>query len=136
MVATMSISEKIGGAAKLLVEVRDAELRVELVAALLDARSDALDLQEENAKLRKQIEAHDKTDAIDKQLYYARHAYWRKDESIDSAYCQACWDSKRMLIRLARIAKSHAARCKACNSAYDFVYSSARPNEGDHATAP
>lgn len=133
----MSIKDSIGSVIKLLVNVHDAELKAQLTEALIDAQGDALalqervaHLQEENAQLRQQLQAHDEASKLADQLYYAMNVYWRKGEDILSAYCPACWDSKRLLARLSRDIRN-SGRCGVCKNYYPYVYQSGRPNEGD-----
>ena len=105
----MSIRESIGTAVNLLVKVHDANLKAQLQEALLSAQGEALDLQErmarlqdDNVRLSDELRKRDELSGVADQLFYARHAYWRKDETIDSAYCPTCWDTKRFLVRLMR----------------------------------
>ena len=107
----MGIKDYFGNIKTLLVDIPNAELKAEIRGAVLNAQSEALDLQEkvgqlqeENAKLRAEHDARDEIAKIADQLFFARHAYWRKDETIDSAYCQTCWDTKHTLVRLLRAA--------------------------------
>ena len=136
----MSIKDSIGNVAKLLVKVHDADLKAQLQEALLSAQGEGLDLQErvaelqeENARLRGERDARDEVAKVSEQLFYARNAYWRKDETIDSAYCPTCWDTKRFLVHLTR-ERTTAGLCYSCKSRHHFVYNGPRPNEGDVAT--
>ncbi len=135
----MSIKDSIGNVAKLLVKVHDADLKAQLQVALLSAQGEALDLQErvarlqeENAQLSDQLRKRDELSDIAEQLFYARHAYWRKDEKTCSAYCPTCWGSSHKLIPLMHVADD-AGYCTACDKAYHYVYDGPRPEEGDTA---
>lgn len=135
----MSLKDYFGNIKTLLVRVHDAELKAELQAALLDAQGEALDLQErvarlqeENLELSEQLRERDERSGIAERLYYARHAYWRKDEEACSAYCPTCWDSDHKLLHLMHVA-NHAGYCIVCKKAYHYVYDGPRPKEGDTA---
>ena len=136
----MSIKDYFGNIKTLLVEVPNAELKAQILAALVDAQSEALDLQdrigrlqEEIARLKAERDARNEVDEVRDQLFYARHAYWRKDETIDSAYCPTCWDTKRFVVHLMRESGT-AGFCNSCKSRHYSVYDGPRPNEGDTAT--
>jgi len=117
----MSLRDSIGGIAKLVVNVHDSKLQAELLTALLTAQNEALalqervaKLQEENADLREQVRSNKQTSELAEQLFYARNAYWRKDESILSAYCTICWDTKSLLVRMQM--GQDDAYCNACKT--------------------
>lgn len=134
----MSIRESIGNVTKLLVKVHDAELKAELQEALLNAQGEALDLQErlarfqeENAELREQLRSKSQADKLAEQLFYARDVYWRKDESIFSAYCPTCWDTKRLLVRLE--ISDESSWCEPCKqNFYQLKQGQQRPAPSDN----
>lgn len=135
----MGLKDSIGAAVKLLVDVRDADLKARLQEALLAAQGEALDLQErltgllkDNTQLSQQLQALEELSKTAGQLFYARHAYWRKDEEICSAYCPTCWDSSRKSVRLMRTGDH--GHCHVCGNDHHYVYDGPRPKKGDTAT--
>ncbi len=106
----MSMKDSIGNVAKLLVNVHDGELKAQLQEALLNAQGEALDLQErvarlqeENAELRRRLEARDEAKHLEREvLYLSKGVWWRKDEESFQAYCPSCWAKSQTLIPLTR----------------------------------
>lgn len=134
----MSITDYFGNIKSLLVRVHDAELKAELLAQVLDAQGEALNLQDriarlqdENSKLRKQLEEIHRASELENDLYFARDALWRKSETAFSAYCMTCWGTKRQLIPLIHMLyeEEGAGVCPGCNFMHNDVYAGkARPN--------
>lgn len=133
----MSMRESISNVANLLVKVHDADLKAQLQEALLNAQGEALDLQvqvaqlqEEKAKLAEQLREKSRTTDLGEKLYYARNGYWRRDETIVSAFCPTCWDAKGLLMRLDDFGEGRGV-CHHCQECYESVYNGGRPAEGE-----
>lgn len=129
--------ESISGVVKLLVDVHDADLKAKLQAALLDAQGEALNLQEKvarlqegNAEFAEQLREKSRTTDLGEKLYYARNGYWRRDETIVSAFCPTCWDAKGLLMRLDDFGEGRGV-CHHCQECYESVYKGGRPAEGE-----
>lgn len=132
----MSIKDYLGNIKTLLVDIPNADLKAEIQSALIDAQGEALDLQErvallqeENSKLADQLREKSRTTDLDEKLYYARNAYWRRDEEIVSAYCPTCWDANRLLMRLDDYGRN-LGYCHHCKNTFEGVYNVGRPAEG------
>ena len=90
---------------------------------ILELEGKALDLQEENARLRQQVaefEAH--IDLVD-NMVFENGVYWRGDgENRDGPYCQKCLDGERRAIRLVHQDKTVSGyksewyECRNCQS--------------------
>jgi hypothetical protein len=94
---------------------------------ILELQGVALDLREENARLREQLaelEAH--IDLID-QMQFDGTFYWRgAGDDRQGPYCQKCLDMERRAIRLQHIDetvadyKSEWYECLNCQTRYDL----------------
>ncbi len=85
---------------KILDAIKDAD-NVTASQLILELQGKALDLEEENARLRQQVadlEAH--IDLVD-QMVFDGTMYWRGEgEHRTGPYCQKCLDGERRAIRL------------------------------------
>ena len=118
--------------------MRDAKLQAEFQQALLGAQGAALALQErvaalqeENTRLREELRGASRKADLEASLFFARGVYWRRGEKITVAYCQTCWDAKRLLIRLQHHKDYTEGWCTNCVHGFDDVYTGGRPNESD-----
>jgi hypothetical protein len=111
-------------------KILDAVEQSDGVAAsklILDLQGVALDLRDDNARLREQIaslEAH--IDLID-QMHFDGTFYWRgTGEDRQGPYCQKCLDMERRAIRLQHIDetvadyKSEWYECLNCQTRFDL----------------
>jgi ribosomal protein L37AE/L43A len=100
-----------------------AEIKLQL-AELIDNLADAkmeianakeviLEKESEFRKFKKQIE-------IDSHVFWEDPYYFQKDnrDKKDGPYCQKCYDSQKMLIRLQSPNKNGFWECKECESTY------------------
>ncbi len=140
--AAMGMRESISNVIKLLVKVRDADLKAELQEALLDAQGEALDLQErvarlqeENVELRKRLGAKDEAERLEREvLYLAQGVWWRKDEQALQAYCPSCWACSQTLIPLTRHYRGtlrYGGECPTCKAPFPQAYAGDKPDAGD-----
>ena len=72
-------------------EVSQAELKSQLLERILDAQARAMELQDENAALKRKIETS--PEEVRKQVRFRDNAYWRDDDDPPQAYCTACLDT-------------------------------------------
>lgn len=124
----MSIIETVKTAADLAVKLHDGDLKAALQQSLLDAQGEALalqqqlfDMQVENRRLTDEIRKRDDTSELADKIFYAREAYWRKDEAILSAYCSLCWDTRNQLVRVTRGVRNSGV-CQKCKARFDGVF--------------
>lgn len=136
----MNIFDLLGSLNSAVKDADEAELRTKAAQIVLTAQAEAvrmqkevMDLREENEKLRKEKAAHDKTDEIEKHLYFRRQAWWRDDETIRLAYCPTCWGTNRQQLPLMREA-GDAGFCNACKGRFRRVYDGPKPDRNDKAT--
>lgn len=75
---------------------------MELQSLMLDAQSALGDAEEENRRLKKQIEELNQQQQIGAELVFSEEAYWRRkpDHGVDGPFCPGCWDNKSKLIRM------------------------------------
>ena len=139
---TMSILETVKTAADLAVKVHDDQLKAALLKSLFDAQGEALALQQqvfqmqvENRRLSDEVRKRDEQSKLAENVFYARNSYWRKGETIMSAFCPNCWDAKRLLMRLDDYGHGRGY-CHQCKEIYEGVYNGGRPNEGDPKRPP
>ena len=59
-------------------EVSQAELKSQLLERILDAQARAMELQDENAALKRKIETS--PEEVRKQVRFRDNAYWRDDD--------------------------------------------------------
>jgi hypothetical protein len=89
--------------------------------AVLDYRSSVMDMAEENAKLREQIQAHRKREIAKEEFLFERNACWRltEDGGKEGAYCPACLESADRAIHLTMTATG--LRCPYCDTPYTIA---------------
>ncbi|OAK70084.1 hypothetical protein [Lederbergia galactosidilytica] len=80
--------------------VRKAD-NIGLYAQILDLQKEALELVEENSKLKRRIELFQDNKHIQENLIVSDNRYFLNlNEKEDGPFCTACWDSESKLIRL------------------------------------
>ena len=137
-IRAISIKECIGNATTLLLKLRDADLKVEIQAALLAAQGEALDLQqrfgqlqEENAKLKKRFEARDESERLEREvLYMAMCVWWRRDQELVQPYCPSCWAKDQSLIPLTKQYRpplQYGGICPTCKAQFGHVFKGDKP---------
>src|SRR5262249_1117247 len=82
------------------VEVVQKAGNVEVMKKLLDAQKEALDLFEENQRLRPENAAPKKQEDGAARLMYDGQRYWLEGEKKEGPFCSTCWDVDRRLVRL------------------------------------
>jgi hypothetical protein len=92
----------------------DAELK----GAILDYRAAAIDMAEENSKLREQIQAHRRRVLAEEDFVFERNVCWRRtdDGGKEGAYCPACIEGADRAIHLTMT--SSGLRCPYCDTGY------------------
>lgn len=75
---------------------------IDLYSRILDAQEMAMNLQEENNKLKNEIEELKNNKSIGERLEFRNGAYFlkRENKQDDGPFCSACGDSNNNLIRL------------------------------------
>jgi DNA-directed RNA polymerase subunit RPC12/RpoP len=88
---------------------------VDLQRAILDYRAAAIDMAEENFKLREQLQAQTKRALTADDFVFERNACWRKTEDggLEGAYCPSCLEGADRAIHLTMT--STGLRCPYCD---------------------
>ena len=74
---------------------------IDLYRQILDLQQEALELVEENPRLKNEINKLIKNAEIDKELIFKDNYYYNKGEDgQEGPYCSNCWDNERKLIRV------------------------------------
>jgi hypothetical protein len=133
-----SLLESIGGLGEVVKTLTNGQERVKALEAVINAKSQAFDLltkltelQQENSDLRNELRKHKEQAELAAKVFFARNAYWRKDEVITSAYCPTCFETKGQLVRLSQTQEN--GWCHPCKHEIDWVYDGERPQPGDPA---
>lgn len=89
----MNLYEGIKDAAKVLQQADN----VELYSKLIDLSREALEVTEENKRLKKEIDDYKKAKDIEDRLVFRDNAYYLNEEG---PYCSVCWDKDKKLVRM------------------------------------
>lgn len=89
----MNLYEGIKDAAKVLQKAGNIELYLKLI----DLSREALELTEENKKLKEEINDYRKVKNLEDKLIFKDNAYYLNEEG---PYCSTCWDKDKKLIRM------------------------------------
>ena len=96
--------------------VRKAD-NLELYSMLLDLYTIALELQEENKKLKEQAMDRSRIEAIrERVIRHTQPIITLKDDDDCICYCAHCWDSQQKLIQINKVIRSGEAICPACRN--------------------
>ena len=89
---------------------------VDLYRQLLDLNAQALDLQEENTRLKNEIHELQKTRDVESKIERHSEPYITlRDDSKKTPYCAVCWGKDRVLIQLSAYGK-----CAVCHNRCSF----------------
>ena len=91
---------------------------IELYSKILDVQKEAIDLIEENRKLKNKICELEETMNLKKSVRYIEDAYYieKEDGTFDGPFCRVCWDTTGKLVRMSKgIYIGGEAACKVCN---------------------
>ena len=92
---------------------------IELYKQLLDLSAQALDLQNENARLMAEnIELKRARNLEDDLVYYPIPYLTKKSDTKDIKYCAACWGTNKILIPLQKM-REKKFRCSVCKA---YIY--------------
>ncbi len=72
---------------------------IDLYKRIVDLQADAVNLEQENLRLREQVANLEKKWEIQEDLAFRDNMYWRS--SGEGPYCVPCWDNHRKLMRMA-----------------------------------
>lgn len=107
---------------KEITELLKKGLTLEAQEKIMELRVGAIELQEENIKLRERLKQLESEASLAKDLSFERGVYWmRKDPSRQGPYCSVCYDDKKKLIRLHSgrdNSEGHFWICLVCNNGY------------------
>lgn len=89
---------------------------------IMELRVGALELQEENIRLKEQVKKLEEEIQLKSQLRFEGNVYWlnRGDQTQDGPYCQLCYDGEGKLIRLQQLTNNTFYRwhCYKCEKMY------------------
>lgn len=85
---------------------------IELTQKILDLQSHALEMQEENRRLRERVGELEAAARTDQGLESRDNAYWRGEKG---PFCTACWDTRSQLVRLHESGSGRLA-CPSCKA--------------------
>lgn len=107
-----------------IVDLMKKGATVEAQERIMELREAALELQEENAELKTRVKELEAKLDVKEHIEYERSAYWLWKEDRageytikDGPYCQRCYDSQGLLIRLQDW--DEAWSCMNCEKTYD-----------------
>lgn len=101
-----------------LEKVEAKQRLVEIISALVDAKSEIIDMQQLLIGKDGEVRALQEKLKIKAQLQWESPYYWRVDgNEKDGPYCQHCYDKNQELIRLQGNGEGHW-RCTACKNEY------------------
>ena len=96
-----------------LISVAQKADNIELYKQLLDLSSQALDMQDEMARLKAENAELRKNKELQEDIEYHINPYvTRKSDAQDIKYCAACWGSKKVLITLQCFERSSYGGCQ------------------------
>lgn len=105
---------------------------IEAQEKIMEIREAAVQMQEENLKLRQQIKALEGEIAFRGKVAWEKPYYWVEDNGKRAGpYCQTCYDKDGKLIRL-QGGENGTWQCKSCkNSFFDNNYQELRIERTD-----
>lgn len=83
---------------------------IELYRALLDIQKEALELQEENSRLKDKIKQYEENSDIEKKYeYHDGESYYtyKKDDKIIIDICAICWETGRQIVPIIKSGKNY-----------------------------
>lgn len=110
-------SNELSSGIKNVAEIVKKADNLELYAVLLDLQSKALELQEENAKLKLQLADRSRIETLRARIIRHDQPFitLQGDEE-HMLYCAHCWDSKEKLIQLNTEPSSAEFICPSCKN--------------------
>ena len=95
---------------------------IALVKTIMALQQQCYDLVFENRDLREKLIKAEQALTTQNQLQFRRNAYWFDDTGSEQSgpLCSACWDSKRLVVRMVRMA-SGIAHCNNCDKAVRYA---------------
>ncbi len=104
---------------------------IELYQQILDLQAQALELLEENAALKREVQVLKEKAALAGSLRFEHNALWRAaaENKWEGPLCSKCWDADEKLVHLHELREEPGAfLCPACRST--VVKVPARPRSG------
>ncbi len=93
---------------------------VDLLQKMLSIQKQSLDLQGENAELKKKITFLEANSKLREALIFEDNAYWKKEDEGNRTgpFCSPCLDSKEKLIRLQKDSDGYGGSfyCPVCEN--------------------
>lgn len=92
---------------------------IELYRQLLDLGAQALELQDENTKLKEEIASLKKAKMTEDRIQRHENPYLTlSDDPIKVKYCAVCWDSEQKLVQMKIVEQygNRSVRCHKCKN--------------------
>ena len=81
---------------------------------LIDLQAGILQMQEQDAALKKENQELREKLATAGSLTHRRNCYWRDDHNDPGPFCARCWDADKLLIHLRTTGDPHLLACDNC----------------------
>lgn len=107
---------------QLIKDIPNAEVRVELLEQVADAREMVLDLQEQVASLRDENKKLSSREQLRERLNLKHNAYWLDHDNQPKPYCIGCFEKHANAVPLVEVAPRGDAKCPACEFVYQSVF--------------
>jgi hypothetical protein len=100
--------------------------------SLYQAQNELMRLQEEKRQLSEKVRSLEDKLALQEAMTFDGRMYWKmQDEKKDGPFCQLCWDSEKLLIRLQGNENDQWYCCK-CRGSYHGPNYRTRPLSQSH----
>ena len=111
---------------KIAYELAKKAANNELQEKLMDMREQALELQEENIALKKQIKELGEAMTLSREVLLDERSqtYWLKKadrEKPEGPYCTRCWDVNKLLVRLHKH-DTGGGTCLECRNYFKMIW--------------
>jgi len=112
----MGVVENMKEVADLIKKVGDADLYRKLV----NLEGEVIDLTRENRQLQHKVDELTEALRMSKVLVFRDPYYWAEGDP--APYCSACWDSKKLAVRIVTVKHpmlSDQRQCPSCKHLYE-----------------
>jgi hypothetical protein len=111
----MGVVENMKDVADLVKKFNDIELN----RRILNLENEVLDLSRDKRRAEERVEELERALKFSKELVLRDGFYWIEGD--DTPFCTACWDAKRLAIRIKRLplpVHHHRFQCPHCETLY------------------
>ena len=92
---------------------------IELNRRILELENEVLDLSREKRRSEERVEELERALRFNKELVFRGGFYWLEGDGVP--FCPACWDAKRLAIRIKRLPfpdRGHRCECPSCKTLF------------------